>query len=103
MEFFVLLSRLAALIPNLLTAIIAVENAFPNAAGSAKLQAVTTALTSASQHATEVIGTAEQIAPPIHSLISGLVGALNDAGIFTHKAAATAAPGDGQAEHPIGG
>jgi hypothetical protein len=92
MQFLTILTTLLNLLPGILAAIQAVEAAFPNAAGEHKLGAVTAAVTAAASHATDIEGAVQQTVVPIQSLISSLVGVMNDAGVLKHNAAKNLGP-----------
>ncbi len=83
MQFIEILKLIIAILPILIEAITAVENALPGKGnGEAKLSAIKSIIESVYSSSNDISIKLEKLWPTIQNVISGLVSAFNASGIF---------------------
>lgn len=80
MQFLALVKLILSLLPMVLQAIDAVENAFPKATGSDKLGMVKGAVAAAAEHGGETVTMVEALWSPLTTIINSAVALKNKTG-----------------------
>lgn len=83
MQFIQTMKIILSLLPLIIQAVQAIEQAMPQSGqGAAKLEAIRQMLQSAYSVSTDAMGPFEQIWPALSSTVSAVVGLFNSAGAF---------------------